>query len=103
MLIRTDEVGVLELVESRHESVLGLQLKQAPIDFGEPDQQAAQFEVIAGHDTHLGQQFLANVFGHGLLVEFGGQMPAALGRAFVERTLEEVEGGLDLLLELFLA
>jgi hypothetical protein len=63
----------------------------------------ADLEMIAGHGPDLGHQFLADVFGEGLLVHLGGQMIAALGGGFVEGTLEEFEGLVDLAFELFLA
>ena len=46
---------------------------------------------------------MADVFGDGLLVHFGGEVIAALGGIFVQRTLEEIQRLVDLSLELFLA
>ncbi len=75
-------------------------MEQAPVGLRETQQQFADFEMIAGHGADLRHQFLADVFGDGLLVGFGGEVVAALGRVFVEGTLEEVQGVIDLALEL---
>jgi len=82
---------------------LGGQLQQAPVGFREPGQQLTDFEMVAGHGTDLGNQRLADALGDGLLIHLGGQVVAALGRVLMERSLEEVQGGVDLALELFLA
>ncbi len=58
--------------------------------------------MVLGHGSNGRNQFLAHVFGDGLLVDLKGEMVAALGRVFVERTLQEVESGGNLVLELFL-
>ena len=63
----------------------------------------AKLEMIAGHGADLRDQFLANVFGDGLLMELGGEVIAALGGILVEGTLKEIQGGGDLAVELFLA
>ena len=78
-------------------------MEQAPVDLGEPNQQMAKLEVITGHGAHLGNQLLANIFGDSLLIELGGEVIAALGRIFVQRTLKEIQSGGDLAEELFLA
>jgi len=78
-------------------------LEQAPVSLGEPLEKFAHFEVIARHGADLWHQLLADVFGDGLLVRFGSEVVATLGRVFVEGTLEEVQGVIDLALELFLA
>jgi hypothetical protein len=59
--------------------------------------------VIAGHGTDLRDQLPADVFGDGLLVHLGGEMITALRGVFVEGALEELQGIVDLALELFLA
>jgi hypothetical protein len=57
--------------------------------------------MVLGHKANLRDQLLANVFGAGFLIEFGGEMESALGGGFVEGTLEEeVEGLGDLAFEL---
>ena len=61
------------------------------------------FEVVGGHGADLRHQGLAHILGDGFLSDFAGEVITALGRVFVERTLEEVEGIADLTLELFLA
>ena len=78
-------------------------MEQAPVDLGEANQQMAKLEVIAGHGADLRDQVLANVFGDRFLIELGGEVIAALGGILVEGTLEEVQGGVDLAMELFLA
>jgi hypothetical protein len=70
---------------------------------GEAAQELADFEVVGGHDADLGRQFLADVFGDGLLVHLGGEVITPLGGVFMEGALEEVEGLVDLAFELFLA
>jgi hypothetical protein len=59
--------------------------------------------MIGRHGADQWDQFFTDVFGDRFLVYFEGQVIAALGRVFVERTLEELEGIVDLALELFLA
>ena len=59
--------------------------------------------MIARHGADARHQFLADVSGHGLLVKLGREVITALGRIFVERALEEIQGLVDLALELFLA
>ena len=78
-------------------------MQQPPVGVGEPLEELAEFEVVAGHGADLRDQFLADVFGDGLLVHLGGEMVAALGRVFVERTLKEVQTEADLPVELLLA
>jgi hypothetical protein len=77
-------------------------LEQAPVSIGEPLKEFADFEVVASHGADLGHQFLADVFGEGLLVHLGGEVVAALGGVFVEGALEEVQGVVNLAFELFL-
>ena len=60
---------------------------------GETLEEFAHLEVIARHGADLGHQILADVFGDGFLVHLGSEVVAALGGVFVERTLEEVQGG----------
>jgi hypothetical protein len=79
------------------------QLEQPPVDVGEAAQEFAHFEVVGSHGSDLGNQVFADVFGDGLLVHLGGEVVAALGRVFVERALEEVQGIGELAGELFLA
>jgi len=102
MAVRANEV-VRDGAEPGHESVVWRQLEQTPVDLGEANQQLAELEVITGHGADLGDQLLANVFGDGLLIKLGGEVIAALGRIFVERPLEEIQGGGDLAEKLFLA
>jgi hypothetical protein len=64
-------------------------------------EQLAHLEVVAGHGADLDHQILADVFGDGLLMHLGREVVAALGRIFVERALEQVQGRVDLALELF--
>jgi hypothetical protein len=78
-------------------------LEQAPVDLREANQQKAKLEMVTSHGANLGDQLLANVFGDRLLIELGGEVITALGWIFVERTLEEIQGGVDLAVELFLA
>ena len=59
-------------------------MKQAPVSFGETLEQFANFEVIAGHSTDQRDQFLADVFSDGFLIDFNGQVIAALGGIFVK-------------------
>jgi hypothetical protein len=58
-------------------------------------------EVISGHGADQRHQFLANISGDGFLIDLKGEVIAALGGVFVEGTLEEVEGVIDLALKLF--
>jgi hypothetical protein len=78
-------------------------LEQPPVDLRETLEQEADAAVVAGHGADLGHEFLADVAGAGLLVDLDGEMVAALGGVFMERALEEVQGGVDLAPELFLA
>ena len=78
-------------------------MEEPPISIRKPLEEFADFEVIAGHRADLGCQFLADVFGDGLLVHLGGEVVAALGGVFVEGALEEIQGIVDLAFELFLA
>jgi hypothetical protein len=78
-------------------------LQQPPVGVGEPLEELAEFEVVAGHGADLRDQFLADVLGHGFLIHLGGEVITALGRVFVERTLEQVQTEADLPVELLLA
>ena len=78
-------------------------MEQAPVSLGEPLEEFADLEVVAGHSPDQRHQFLANIFGHGFLVHLEGQVVAALGWVLVERALEELESVVDLAFELFLA
>jgi hypothetical protein len=78
-------------------------LQQTPVGVGEPQEELAEFEVVAGHGADLRDQFLANVLGHGFLIHLGGEVVAALGRVFVEGPLEELQTEVDLPVELLLA
>ena len=84
-------------------SLLGRQLEQTPIDFGEPSQKLAQLKVIARHGADLRDKIFAHVLGDGLLVHLRGEVIAALRGILVQRALEEIQDGVDLVLELFLA
>jgi hypothetical protein len=79
------------------------QLEQTPVGLGEALEEFANLEVIGGHGADSGDQFAADVFGDGSVVHFGGEMVTTLGGGFMERALEEVQGVLDLALELFAA
>jgi hypothetical protein len=78
-------------------------LEQAPVGFGEALEEFTDFKVIAGHGPDLRDQFLANIFGDGLLLDLEGEVIAALGGILVEGALEQFEATVDLTLELFLA
>ena len=78
-------------------------MEQAPVSLREALKELAHFEVVAGHSADQRNQFFANIFGHGFLLHLEGEVIAALGGVFVERTLEQVQGLVDLALELFLA
>ena len=88
--------GIVGLIRRR-------QLEQPPIGGGEALEEFADFQVIGRHQAHARDQFLADVFGDGLLVNLGGEMVTALGGILVEGTLEQVQGALDLAVELGLA
>ena len=75
-------------------------MQQAPVSLREPLQEFADLEVIGGHGANPGHQFLADVFGEGLLVHLGGELIPALGGISMERALEEVQGGVDLAFDL---
>jgi hypothetical protein len=78
-------------------------LEQAPVGVGETLQELAQLAMVLGHGADLGDQVLTDVLGDGLLVHLGGEVVAPLRGVFVEGTLEEVKGFVDLPLELLLA
>jgi hypothetical protein len=77
-------------------------LEQPPVDLGEAAEELTDLAVVARHGADQRDQFLADVFGDGLLADFEREVVAALGRIFMERALEEAEGGVDLALELLL-
>jgi hypothetical protein len=76
-------------------------LEQTPVGVREALEEFADLEVMGGHGADAGDQFQTNVFGDGLLVDFGGEVVATLGGVFMEGSLKEVQGGGDLALELF--
>jgi hypothetical protein len=76
-------------------------LEQAPVGFGKPLEEFADFEMVPGHGANLGQQLFADIFSEGLLIDFGGEVVAALRGVLVEGALEEIEGLIDLALQLF--
>jgi hypothetical protein len=78
-------------------------LEPAPVGLREPLEEAADLEMVGRHGADPRDQILADIFSDGLLVHLGGEVVAALGGIFVEGALEEVEGGVNLALELFLA
>jgi hypothetical protein len=78
-------------------------LEEAPVGLRETLEEFADFEVIGGHGTDLGDQFPADVFGDRLLVDLGGEVIPTLGGILVKGTLEEVQRLVDLALELLLA
>jgi hypothetical protein len=78
-------------------------LEQAPVGLGEAVEELADLEVVAGHGADQWDQFLADILGHGLLVDLEGEVVAALGGVFVEGALEEVQGVVNLAFELFLS
>jgi hypothetical protein len=91
----------LQIGEARHGLVFRWELEPTPVGFREPLEQLADLEVVAGHGADLNHQVLADVFGDGFLRHFGREVVAALGRILVERALEQVQGRVDLALELF--
>jgi hypothetical protein len=76
-------------------------LEQAPVGIGKPLEELANFEMVAGHGANLGDQRFANIFGHSLLGHLGGEVVTPLGGILVQGALEEVQGVIDLPLELF--
>ena len=78
-------------------------MEQAPVGVGKALQEPAQLPMVLGHGADLGDQVLTDVLGDGLLVHLGGEVVAPLRGVFVEGTLEEVKGFVDLPLELLLA
>ena len=78
-------------------------MEQAPVGVGEALRELAQLAMVLGHGVDLGDQLLADVLGDGLLVHLGGEVIAPLRGVFMEGALEEVEGLVDLPLELLLA
>jgi hypothetical protein len=77
-------------------------LQQAPVGLGQAAQELTDFEVVGGHGTDQWHQVLADVFGDGFRMDLEGQVIAALGWIFVEGALQEMQGLLDLALELIL-
>jgi hypothetical protein len=78
-------------------------LQQSPVSFRKALEEFADPEVIARHRAHQGHQFLADVFGDSLLIDFNRQVKASLGGIFMKGALQQVQGLVDLALELFLA
>jgi hypothetical protein len=78
-------------------------LEQAPVGIGKSLEEFADVEMVASHGANLGHQFFTNIFGEGLLIHLGGEVVAALRGVLVQRALEEVQGVIDLALQLFLA
>ena len=78
-------------------------MKQTPVSFRKALEEFANLEVIGGHGANAGHQLLAHIFSDRLLIHFGGEVVAALGRVFVQRTLEQIQSLVDLALELLLA
>jgi hypothetical protein len=78
-------------------------LEQAPVSFREPLEELADFKVVAGHGADQRDQFLADIFGHRLLVHLDREVVASLGGVFVEGALEEIQSVVDLAFELLLA
>ena len=78
-------------------------MEQTPVSFRKALEEFADLEMVGGHGANAGHQFLADIFGDGLLIDFGGQVVAALRGIFVQRTLEEIQRLVDLALELLLA
>jgi hypothetical protein len=76
-------------------------LEEAPVGLRKPLEELADFEMVAGHGANLGDQLFADIFGQGLLRYFGGQVVAALRGILVQGALEEVQGVIDLTLQLF--
>jgi hypothetical protein len=70
---------------------------------GKALEEFADFEMVGGHGPDQRDQFFADVFGESFLIHLEGQVVAALRGIFVDRTLEEIEGVIDLALELLLA
>ena len=59
-------------------------MERSPVSLREALKEFADFEVIARHNAHQGDQFFADVFGDRLLVHLEGQVVAALGGIFVQ-------------------
>jgi hypothetical protein len=78
-------------------------LEQSPVSLRESLKEFADLEVIASHGADLRHELLADILGDGLSVHLGGEVITALGRVLMERTLEELQGVVDLAFELFLA
>jgi len=76
-------------------------LEEAPVGIRKTLEELADFEMVAGHGANLGDQLFANIFGQGLLRHFGGEVVAALRGVLVKGPLEEVQGLIDLTLQLF--
>jgi len=74
-----------------------------PVDLGEPLEELADLEMILGHGANLGDEFFADILGDSFILNLSGQVIATLGRVFVKRALEEIQGGGDLTFELLLA
>ena len=64
-------------------------MQETPVDVRKADQVLAQAPLVLGHEPHARHQFFADVFGDGSLLDFGGEVEAALGRVLMEGTLEE--------------
>jgi hypothetical protein len=71
-------------------------LEQAPVGFRKPLEELADFEVVSRHSANLGDELFANIFGHGLLLDLGGEMEAALRGILMKGSLKEVESVGDL-------
>ena len=78
-------------------------MEQSPVSLRESLQEFAHFKVITGHGPDQRDQFLAHVLGDGFLVHLDREVIAPLGGVFMEGALEQVQGVVDLVLELFLA
>ena len=57
--------------------------------------------MVAGHGANLGHQFFADIFSKSLLIHLGREVVTALRGVLVQGALEEVQGVIDLALELF--
>ena len=76
-------------------------MENSPVSLREPLEEFADFKVIASHGADQRNQLFAHVLGNGFAVHLDGQVIAALGGIFMQRTLQQVQGLVDLAFELF--
>jgi hypothetical protein len=78
-------------------------LEQPPVSLRKALKEFADLKVVSGHGADQRHQVLANILGYGFAVHLDREVVAALGRIFVKRALEQVQGLVNLALELFFA